>query len=408
MKFKVDRNQLNEILRLVKSLPSNKPVSPVHGDIIFHVDGAGDVMHISVLDKDFVLYLSVMVGLAEKASGSCVMALPATAIADLVAKAHSDIIDFDYKEDTFTLKVKAGRRTATIKGHDPADFPEKPMPKQDVTAGLTGKDETQWAGGLALTPIDLLVDCVTKVSHAAGVQPIMTTGIHFEVYESELTVACLDGQRMACSFNRELPGDPRDAEVLVPAVQMKSLVNLFSVLSTTNMVTIVLQDDHVFIYADNMTARITCISGGFPDFRLMIPNEAGIKEGFSAQVSTRALLTALDWASSVDNQRVELDFLTSGEIVVSSVADETGDARETIDAAVAGFDTGLVTYAGLLLTQVRIMQTLGYDELLLYSASDSKPLIIQPVPDDETGEGDDYLSLVMPLVGTTRLQDKRA
>lgn len=391
MKFTLEREALNEILKQIKGVAPTKPIDPVHGDILISIedDGAGGALaRFNVVDRNFAIHLSVIMGVV-KFDDFGVMAMPASKISELASKAYADEMRFTYDEQRHSLKVKAGKRTATIKGHAPDDFPTSPRPKTEPIQ----------------IHLDLLGDAVFKVVHAASLEREMTMGVYFEIYEGELTTACLDGQRVAASFNRELPGNPEDVTAFVRANEMKQVVTLFDALSNVKMIDFYIEDNYVYLASDNIMARVSRISSQFPDFRLMFPED--ISSGFLATVGTRSLLSAIDWGSTVDSVRIELDFLKEGEIRVSSYDKETGNASEAVQADIKGSTTSILTFASHLLTQLRLMVNMGYDQITLHAAGNSMPLVICPVPDDD-GVGSDYQAIVMPLSGKTRYQEENA
>lgn len=389
MKFILDRETLGEILKQIKGIPPTKPLDPVHGDIQISIeeDGAGGALaRFNAVDKNFAVHVSALMGVIST-DGYGVMAMPADKISDIAIKAYSDEITFNYDESAHSLKVKSGKRTATIRGHNPEDFPSLPKPQ----------------GTPMQINLDLLADSVLKVVHAAGYEREITMGIHFDVYEGELTTACLDGQRVVASFNRKLQGNPPDATALIRAGEMKQVVGLFDALSNVKDIEVYIEENYVYLSSDSLMARVAQISAKFPDFRLMFPDD--ISNGFMATVNCRALISAVDWASTVDNLRIELDFLTSGEIRVSSHSQETGDASESVTAHVQGSDCGMVTFANLLLAQLRLMANIGFENVILHAANSAMPLVIRPEPDDE-GLGEDYMAIVMPIAGKTRYQQE--
>lgn len=393
MKFTLDRSALNSALRALRTIAPSKAVQPIYGDVLIDIyeDGVkGAVAKLSVVDRSFIVFFSVVIDVAVTDDYGQ-MAFPVDELAQLVGKATGASVDFEYNSDKFTLQIVTKQARATIKGHDPTEYMASSVPE---TEGFS-------------VDLSLFTDIVSKTVHASGDERVLTKGLFLEFIDGEMTAACLDGQRMACTFNRPLSQKVADCNVLIPANEIKLVASLFEDLSTVNSVQLFVEESCVYVYADNVSARIGRMNANFPDFRLMIPEQAGVEAGFAVKTRVRDLLSAVDWVSSVDSMRLEVDALVNqSKLILSAYSQETGDAVREIGVEVHGFDTSVVTFSSHVLTQLRVMSSLGYESVYLLCAGDGMPVVIQPAP-DESGSGSDYITLVMPVASQTRIQQGR-
>lgn len=391
MRLEIQTDLLTSVLKVLRSVvPSQRPDMPVHGDVFVSVerDDSGDeddyIACMRVVDRMFIIHASVM--LPVKADSVGEILVPVDSLTQFVSKVVYDTVRFEY--DNYELILRAGRSQATIKCHKPEDF----------------IDMTEPAGKPITLGIPMLVDMVSKVVHASSLDRVVTSGMYLEVAGNTLTSACLDSERMACSFNQELSENVDDVSVLVPADQAKVVVKLLSALSNLSVCDVYIESGYVFFKTDNIAVRLSAISARFPDFRLMIPSEAR----FVADVETQSALNAVAWSATIGEDRIEVDFLVrKGEVSFACYSKELGSAIQTVPAEIKGGDVSLLTYTSHLLEQIKIIAKLGFDKVRFLSAGDGMPLLVQPVPDDD-GAGEDYMTLIMPLAGQTVIHQNRS
>lgn len=412
MKLTFDRNDLFATIKSLKSIPGRTDGNIAQSGVYIEVDSSVErkgeaLVSFHVVSPTFNFYVTSRLH-CEFVSGEIKpICAPLDRLYSLLSESKAHEIKFTYNPDKRSLRIKA-KKWATIKTYDPSLFPRLDIP-------VVGEPTC------VMTP-GVMHDIAAKVIHASAGK----SEVKFALYgvnlsfdnDGYVTAACLDGKRFAGTFDRPLLKKNYDTpfSVTLMATDYNLATSLFSENDNINCFYV----DGKFVFSTDQTvAYLNCIDGVFPDYKKLIPESAGIQEGFYAVVNTFDILEALGWVSTINRELVELDIVpasaalddTGGSgILVSSYGQEVGEAVVEVSAFVQGYETGVRLYVPYVIQQVKLMQSLGYEKIGLFSDGRERPLLFKPEVFDDIGEINgtiEYIALIMPIAGKTRYQMSR-
>ncbi len=148
-----------------------------------------------------------------------------------------------------------------------------------------------------------------------------------------------------------------------------------------------------FLTAINRTNIVSqLIQGTFPNYSQLIPESYGTRVTVELEDFLRATRTASIFArdgSGIVRLQVSAgDNGTTGQLMISSRAEELGDNQGEISAKVEGDDAKIAFNAKYL---AEVLDVLGKGEVALETTSPSSPGVLRPVNTDE------YIHVVMPM-----------
>lgn len=368
MKFGCTQSDLAQNLALVsRAIPSRAIGHP----ILFNVLLSADVGTQAVTLTAFDLSVGIRVTFPAQVEVGGSITLPARLLSDIVTKlpALTHVILESSENGTVNLVSASGRYQMRSMAAD--EYPAFPSVE----------------GNEVLIPVAALVEGIKAVSASVSTDETkqVLTGIRIFSKGDHIEFASTDGHRLA-RFRVHEAGI--DIQATIPAKALRDLTALLSGAKDPDAAVAVALDQKqvVFHWGEQcLTSRI--LDGQYPNYNQLIPQQWAT----TVTVNRKALVLAIDRVAVLADQKnnvLKLSVQDDGQILVEADAQDVGNARELVDAQVAGPGLQFAVNCNYLAGGLRIYKA---DEVQIRLNSPTSPLIISPL------DGSDALYLLMPV-----------
>lgn len=363
MKFRCERDTLAEAIGTAqRAVASRTGALPVLSGLRCSV--SGDTLEI--VGSDLELTITVRIATAGERDGRAV--LPARLLSDIVRSAAGADVSIDVTGDD--ARISSGRSNFSLRTLPADDFPRVSAP----------------SGAGVRVDAAAFSDALRQVVLAASrddARPILT-GVLLAATTGGLRLVATDSYRLAV---RDLPGVSVLAEgqkVLVPA---KSLSEVQRLLGSGELEVVLAEREVAFrVGGTEVTTRL--IEGEFPNYEQLIPsgypNRLTINSESLAEAIKRVRIVG---QGGRDSSPIRCA-MTSEGLEVSAVAQEVGEARESIDAKFEGADLTAAFNSEFLLDGCNAVNA---EELVLETVDPLKPATLKAT------DNNDFLYLLMPV-----------
>ena len=320
--------------------------------------------NLSITGSDIDLTIQVSVDVGGKENGKTV--LPAKLAADIMRALPSGQVQVEMNDDGVT--VSSGRSNFNLRTMSVEEFPQIEIAEGNkVTLNSAGVEQA-------------LGQVVTAASGDDS-RPILT-GVMLAAENDGLRFVATDSYRLAV---RDLHGTSvlsTDQTVLVPSRTLEALEKL---LSTSDELTISLGERQATFYVNNVQITTTLITGEFPNYRGLIPDNHPNNLVVDKEIFLNALKRVRLLAQ--ENTPVRLS-MTVESVELIAITQDVGQATETIDAEYTGEDLVVAFNPTYLIEGFEVSTG---DEIRLETIDSLKPAVIRSVDNDE------FLYLLMPV-----------
>jgi DNA polymerase-3 subunit beta len=362
VKFRAERQALADAVATAqRAVASRSGALPVLSGLRVSLRGNS----VELVGSDLELTIRVSAPVHGGGDGSVV--LPARLFSDILARLDAETVAMELDGDD--VRLEAGRFATTLRTLSANDFPRLPeVPASGVKVQ---------AGALA--------EALRQVVPAASkddARPILT-GVLLTAHEGGVRLVATDSYRLAM---RDLPGIgmlEADQKVLVGA---KGLAEVQRLLGDGEIEVFLAEREVTFrIGSADVTTRL--IEGDFPNYQQLIPagypNRLHVaREALSAAVNRVRLV-----GQSRDTAPIRLH-MTSDGVDLSAIAQDVGEAHESIEAKFDGGELVVAFNAQFLLDGI---ESVGGGDVVLETIDPLKPAVLR------NAASPDFLYLLMPV-----------
>jgi DNA polymerase III subunit beta len=361
LRITVARDELAAKLATVARGVSARATVLVLGGIQLRAE-AGQ-LHLAATDMELSLRASV----DAHVSGEGTVVVPGRLLLDIARSLPDSEVTVEHKPEEAVVVLTAGSANYRLHTYSSEDFPR--LPDVDTEA-------------LYAIERDALVDTVARVGRSASrdeSRPVLT-GILVRFEPGRIVMAATDSYRLAV---KETPVEAAlpDLEAIIPA---RALQELGRIAAGADEVQLGLQENHVVFGADGTWLTTRRIDGQFPNYRQLLPeqfeHELSLPREELLEVVRRVSLMAQR------NSPLRLRF-ADGELTVSAVTQDVGEARESLPAPFTG-DTMEIGFNAEFLRDG--LDSVDSETVKLKLISPLRPAVLE-------GESDDYVYLIMPI-----------
>jgi DNA polymerase-3 subunit beta len=356
----VAKDDLAARLAIVARSVSTRTAVLVLGGIQLRAEGSQ--LHLAATDMD----LSLRASLDAQVSDEGTVVVPGRLLLDIARSLPDGDVVIEHRPEEAIVSVIAGPSSYRLHTYSSEDFPRLP----DVAAT-----------SLHAVDRDALVDTIARVGRSASrdeSRPVLT-GILVRFEPGKIVMAATDSYRLAV---KETPvaGDLPDLDAIIPARALQELARI----AVGDEVELGVQENHVVFAADGVVLTTRRIDGQFPNYRQLLPEqfeyELPIPREELADVVRRVSLMAQR------NSPLRLRF-AEGELTVSAVTQDVGEAREALPAPFTGDALEIGFNAEFLRDGLDSVES---DTVKFKLISPLRPAVLE-------GEADDYVYLIMPI-----------
>ncbi len=361
LRITVPKDELSTQLAVVARGVSTRTAVLVLGGIQLRAEAGR--LHLAATDMDLSLRASLEADVAEEGT----VVVPGRLLLDIARSLPDGEVSLEHRPDEAVVSVTAGAASYRLHTYSAEDFPR--LPDADATS---------------LHAIDrqALVETVARVGRSASrdeSRPVLT-GILVRFEPNKIVMAATDSYRLAV---KETPveGTLPELEAIIPA---RALQELSRITGSADEVELGLQENHVVFSAGGVLLTTRRIDGQFPNYRQLLPEqfeyELPLPREELVEVVRRVALMAQR------NSPLRLRF-ADGELTVSAVTQDVGEARESMPAPFTGDPLEIGFNAEFLRDGLESVES---DTLRFKLISPLRPAVLE-------GEAADYVYLIMPI-----------
>jgi DNA polymerase III subunit beta len=320
-------------------------------------------LHFAATDMEVSLRGSIEAQVADEGT----VVVPGRLLLDIARSLPDSDVTIEHRPEEAVVVVSSGTATYRLHTYSSEDFPRLP----DVeTLPLHSVDR------------DALVETIARVGRSASrdeSRPVLT-GILVRFEPGKVVMAATDSYRLAV---KETPveGTLPDLEAIIPA---RALQELARIAAGSDELQLGLLENHVVFGADGTWLTTRRIDGQFPNYRQLLPeqfeHELLLPREELLEVVRRVSLMAQR------NSPLRLRF-AEGELTVSAVTQDVGEARESLPAPYAADPLEIGFNADFLRDG---LESVDADTIKFKLISPLRPAVLE-------GDTPDYVYLIMPI-----------
>src|SRR3954471_3069527 len=361
LKVAVAKDELAQKLGIVSRAVSTRTAVLVLGGIQLGAEAGR--LYLAATDME----LSLRASLEATVEGEGEVVVPGRLLLDIARSLPGDDVSIAHRPEEAAVAVTSGTASYRLHTYSAEDFPRLP----DVeTAPLHGIER------------EALVETVARVGRSASrdeSRPVLT-GILVRFEPGKMVMAATDSYRLAV---KETPVDGTlpELEAIIPA---RALQELARIAAGSEELQLGLLENHVVFGADATWLTTRRIDGQFPNYRQLLPeqfeHELMLPREELLEVVRRVSLMAQR------NSPLRLRF-AEGELTVSAVTQDVGEARESLPAPYAADPLEIGFNADFLRDG---LESVDADTIKFKLISPLRPAVLE-------GDTPDYVSLIMPI-----------
>src|SRR5579884_5388 len=361
LRITVSKEELAARLATVARGVSTRTAVLVLGGVQLRAEGGR--LHLAATDMEVSLRAWVDAQVADEGT----VVVPGRLLLDIARSLPESEVTIEHRPEEAVVVVTAGAATYRLHTYSAEDFPRLP----DVES-------------VALHTIDrdALIETISRVRRSASrdeSRPVLT-GILVRFEPGKVVMAATDSYRLAV---KETPveGSLPDLEAIIPA---RALEELTRIAAAGDEVQLGLLENHVVFGTTGTWLTTRRIDGQFPNYRQLLPeqfeHELALPREEILDVVRRVSLMAQR------NSPLRLRF-AEGELTVSAVTQDVGEARESLPAPFAADPLEIGFNAEFLRDG---LESVDSDAIKFKLISPLRPAVLE-------GESDDYVYLIMPI-----------
>ena len=371
MKFKVNRNHFFNGLSSVTNVVGNRATMPILQNVL--IEAEGDTVTLTTTNLD----LGICCRIKAAVSSPGRITLPVKKLVPIIRALSSaeTIVELTGKD---RVKITSGSSVFQIAGLPADQFPP--------ISNFAGQPT------IAIDQ-DNLGSMLRKVSYAQSTDEnrYILNGVFFEFSAGKLTLVATDGRRLA-KCEQKLEGSDKSLALILPA---RTITELSRLLKSGGKVHVSNNERQVGFTIDiptndeGLVDRIQLVSkvveGNYPNYRQVIPKEAGSK----VRLEREKLLESVQRAALMTDDRnntIRMTVSKKSQNLEISAKSDSGEAHEPIAVKYDGPEVNIAFNPQYVIEPLR---NVTEDEIDFEFKDDMSPGVIR-------GLKEDFLCVVMP------------
>ena len=364
MKFRCERDTLADAVATAqRAVASRTGAMPVLSGLRVTLTPGS----LELVGTDLELTIRVRTPADTEGEGSAVV--PARLFSEIVRQLEGDTVSVELADDD--ARIEAGRFATTLRTLSAAEFPRLP----EVSEGGVRVEAAAFAEALRQ---------VVPGASRDDARPILT-GVLLTASAGGLRLVATDSYRLAL---RDLQGVSMLAEgqkVLVAAKGLGEVQRLLS--GETGEIDVVLGEREVVFRVGGTEVTTRLIEGEFPNYQQLIPSGYPNRLTVSRDALQAAVNRVRLVGQSKDTAPIRLGMTAEG-LELSAIAQDVGEAHESVEAKYEGTDLTVAFNSQFLLDGI---DAAASDEVVIESIDPLKPAVMKAT------DSADFLYLLMPV-----------
>ena len=361
LRITASRDELAAKLAVVARGVSTRTTVLVLGGI--QLQAADGRLQLAATDME----LSLRATLDVRVDGEGTVVVPGRLLLDIARSLPDSEVVLEHHPEEAVVVVTAGSAVYRLHTYSAEDFPRLPDVDSIPLHAVDG---------------DALVETVGRVGRSASrdeSRPVLT-GILVRFEPGKIVMAATDSYRLAVK-ETSVTGPLPELEAIIPA---RALQELSRIAGGADEVQLGLHENHVVFGADGVWLTTRRIDGQFPNYRQLLPEQFE----HELQLPRDELLEVVRRVSLMAQRNAPLRLrFAEGELAVSAVTQDVGEARESLPAPFAADPLEIGFNAEFLRDG---LESIDAETLRFKLISPLRPAVLE-------GESDDYVYLIMPI-----------
>jgi len=299
--------------------------------------------------------------------GSAVV--PARLFSEIVRQLEGDTVSVELADDD--ARIEAGRFATTLRTLSAAEFPRLP----EVSEGGVRVEAAAFAEALRQ---------VVPGASRDDARPILT-GVLLTASAGGLRLVATDSYRLALRDLQGVSMLEEGQKVLVAAKGLGEVQRLLS--GETGDIDVVLGEREVVFRVGGTEVTTRLIEGDFPNYQQLIPSGYPNRLTVSRDALQAAVNRVRLVGQSKDTAPIRLGMTAEG-LELSAIAQDVGEAHESVEAKYEGTDLTVAFNSQFLLDGI---DAAASDEVVIESIDPLKPAVMKAT------DSADFLYLLMPV-----------
>lgn len=368
MEITVKTTDLVKELGLSQGVVEKKTTIPVLSNVL--VEAEGDALTLTATDLELGIQVSCPANIVKAGSTT----LPAKKLLDYVRLLPDAELAVKVG-DNHSANIVCGRSRTRIAGMSRENFPE--LPKMPAV--------------LTQIPAKTVVSGIQKTVFAVANEESRYTliGALLLVQEDALTMVATDGHRLAYFSAQEThEGVSGEVRGLIPRKAMNELQKLAAEGGESLMIDFAADENHLFFRCGSRLLITRKLTGQFPDYQRVLPQEKGTSVTLNKDEATLALRRVAQFAD--DRSRAVRFELEAGELRLAASGSDAGESEEALPAEYDGKKLKVGFNSQYVLDFMAVAET---DQVALQLKDEESAGELQLVGQD----GYEYRYVVMPM-----------
>lgn len=370
MKFVIKKEDLYNGIKIVERATSVKALQPVLLNILIETIDKSTI-RLAATDLDLTVVAQVDAQVEEEGK----ITLPSKTLNEIVSKLGDKLITFEMNNDETSVNITCQNSKFDIIGISANEFPPE--------FSSVNVDENE---GFEID-IRPFVKAVKQAGFAAASYETsnLLSGIVCDISLNVLEIASTDGNRLARVRENIDNKDNHSKQLIIPSKTLNEFIKMSSFIDE-DTVKIYTEDTKIIIKSEKTTTISRLLSGQFPKYNQLIPNESP-KE---AIVSVSQMISALERVSIMVNEKtsiVKLEF-TNNNLKLTADKHDSGKSEESFDIDYSGED---LTIAFNYKYVLEALKNFDSDEVKIGLNTPLSATMFRPNNDE------DYVCLIMPV-----------
>jgi len=322
---------------------------------------------LELVGTDLELTIRVRVPADTDGEGSAVV--PARLFSEIVRQLEGDTVSVELADDD--ARIEAGRFATTLRTLSAAEFPRLP----EVSEGGVRVEAAAFAEALRQ---------VVPGASRDDARPILT-GVLLTASAGGLRLVATDSYRLALRDLQGVSMLEEGQKVLVAAKGLGEVQRLLS--GETGDIDVVLGEREVVFRVGGTEVTTRLIEGDFPNYQQLIPSGYPNRLTVSRDALQAAVNRVRLVGQSKDTAPIRLGMTAEG-LELSAIAQDVGEAHESVEAKYEGTDLTVAFNSQFLLDGI---DAAASDEVVIESIDPLKPAVMKAT------DSADFLYLLMPV-----------
>lgn len=377
MRFIVNSQVLLKQLQSISGVVTNNNTIPIISCFHFHLEEGMLTVKATDLETTMIVQLEVETGSLTELNE---VAVPSRLLMDILKNMDDVPMSFVVEEGTYAIDIASGEGKYHLAGLAADAYPK-----------LTTKGNTKSVS----MPSSVLVNAINKTAFAASTDEMrqQMSGIYCEMSPDGLTFVATDAHKLV-RYNRFDIACDESTDFILPRKPITLVKNILGSFKEEIKLTIEYNDTNVYFVFGNFNIICRLVDGKYPNYEAAIPKENPNLLTID-RLSFLNVLRRVGLFANQSTHQVRLSITATSATVSAEDLEFSNKAHEQLACDYKG-EPMEIGFNAKFLTEM--VNNLDSENIMMELSHPSRAGIMFPVVDEEQGQKENILMLVMPVM----------